>query len=127
MSIKLLGPDLNESWIDYSVNESNDIRFGLGAIYGVGSTGAESIINERQDNGPYINFIEFLKRADGKVVNKRVLEALALGGAFDSLCTVNRANFFKKINDQTFIELAIQFRSQLMKNTEKDNSLLIPQ
>ena len=125
MSIKLLGPDLNESWIDYSVNESNDIRFGLGAIKGVGSIAAESIINERQDNGPYINFIEFLKRADGKVVNKRVLEALALGGAFDSLCTVNRANFFKKINDQTFIELAIQFRSQLMKNTEKDNQLSI--
>ena len=123
MSISVLGPDLNESWIDYSVNDSNDIRFGLGAIKGVGSIAAESIINERKDNGPYRSFIDFIKRVDGKVVNKRVLEALTLGGALDSVCTVNRANFFKKINDQTFIELAIQFRSQLMKNAEQNNQL----
>ena len=45
MSINVLGPDLNESWIDYSVNNNNEIRFGLGAIKGVGSVAADSIIN----------------------------------------------------------------------------------
>ncbi|RPG58266.1 MAG: DNA polymerase III subunit alpha [Flavobacteriales bacterium TMED191] len=125
MSIRVLGPDVNESWINYSVNESNDIRFGLGAIKGVGTVAAESIINQRKDYGPYVNFIDFLKRVDGKVVNKRVLEALALGGAFDSVSFVNRANFFKKINDVTFIESAIQFRSQLTRNSEQNNQLSI--
>jgi len=125
MTIPVLGPDVNESWINYSVNESNDIRFGLGAIKGVGTVAAESIINQRKDHGPYVNFIDFLKRVDGKVVNKRVLEALALGGAFDSVSFVNRANFFKKTNDVTFIESAIQFRSQLTRNSEQNNQLSI--
>ncbi|MBL32082.1 MAG: DNA polymerase III subunit alpha [Flavobacteriales bacterium] len=123
MSISVLGPDLNESFIDYSVNLNNEIRFGLGAIKGVGSIAAESIINERLDHGIYINFIDFIKRVDSKVVNKRVLEALALGGVFDSLNSVNRANFFKKSHDQTFIELVIQFRSQFSKNNDIGNQL----
>ena len=123
MSINVLGPDLNESFIDYSVNLNNEIRFGLGAIKGVGSVAAESIINERLNHGGYINFIDFIKRVDGKVVNKRVLEALALGGVFDSLISVNRANFFKKSHDQTFIELVIQFRSQFSKNNDIGNQL----
>ena len=123
MGIKVLGPDLNESFIDYSVNQNNNIRFGLGAIKGVGSIAAESIINERLKNGSYHNFIDFIKRIDGKVVNKRVLEALAIGGAFDSLTSVHRANFFQKINNQTFIELIIQFRAQFAKNNEQHNQL----
>ena len=123
MSIHVLGPDLNESWINYSVNDENNIRFGLGAIKGVGTIAAESIIHERRKNGNFTSFIDFLTRVDGKVVNKRVLEALAFGGAFDKLTDVNRANFFKKTNDQTFIELAIQFRSQLLKNNDNNNQL----
>ena len=129
MSINVLGPDLNESWINYSVNKNNDIRFGLGAINGVGSIAAESIINERKANGSYDNFMHFIIRADGKVVNKRVLEALAFGGVFDSVTHVNRANFFNKINDQTFIELAIQFRNQFLKNSDQEikiNGLYLP-
>ena len=123
MSINVLGPDLNESWIDYSVNKNNEIRFGLGAIKGVGSVAAESIIKERQLNGIYESFISFIKRVDSKVVNKRVLEALALGGAFDSLTNVNRANFFHKINDLSFIEQVIQFRTQLIRNNQQQNQL----
>ena len=123
MAINVLGPDLNESWINYSVNLNNDIRFGLGAIKGVGSVAAESIINERKNSGVYTSFMDFIKRIDGKVVNKRVLEALALGGVFDSVISSDRANFFKTHNDQTFIELVIQFRSQLVKNNQLDNQL----
>jgi len=123
MDIRVLGPDLNESFIDYSVNKDNDIRFGLGAIKGVGSIAAESIINERLENGPYESFIDFIKRIDGKVVNKRVLEALAIGGSFDILTSVNRANFFQKIHNQTFIELIIQFRAQFSKNNGHHNQI----
>tara|TARA_B100001250_G_scaffold414550_1_gene453777 strand:- start:3317 stop:7798 length:4482 start_codon:yes stop_codon:yes gene_type:complete len=123
MDIPVLGPDLNESFIDYSVNLSNAIRFGLGAIKGVGSVAAESIINERLQNGAYIDFMDFIKRVDGKVVNKRVLEALAIGGGFDSVVTVNRANFFKKDKNQTFIESIIHFRSQFAKSNISENQL----
>tara|TARA_B100002052_G_C15845591_1_gene582352 strand:- start:85 stop:1707 length:1623 start_codon:yes stop_codon:yes gene_type:complete len=116
MGISVLGPDLNESWIDYSVNDENAIRFGLGAIKGVGSVAAKSIIENRLEHGEYKNFMDFIKRVDAKVVNKRVLEALAIGGAFDAVSDVDRANFFKITNEMTFIELVIQFRSQLIKN-----------
>ena len=123
MDINVVSPDLNESFINYSVNDNNQIRFGLGAIKGVGSIAAASIIQERKNNGIYKNFIDFIKRVDGKVVNKRVLEALALGGAFDTLVSVNRANFFTKINNQTFIELVIQFRTQFSKHNDTRNQL----
>ena len=124
MGIPVLGPDLNESFIDYSVNQDSEIRFGLGAIKGVGSVAAESIINERLENGEYISFMDFVKRIDAKVVNKRVLEALAIGGVFDALTSVNRANFFQKNNNnQTFIELIIQFRTQFIKNNNAQNQL----
>ena len=123
MGILVLGPDLNESWIDYSVNNDSDIRFGLGAIKGVGSIAAQSIIHERDQNGEYQDFIDFITRVDGKVVNKRVLEALAYGGVFDSIINCDRANFFKLKNDQTFIELAIQFRTQFVKKNEYKNQL----
>ena len=123
MGISVLGPDLNESWIDYSVNEENAIRFGLGAIKGVGSVAAKSIIDHRSEYGHYKNFMDFIKRVDLKVVNKRVLEALAIGGAFDTITNVDRANFFKTTNEITFIELVIQFRSQLMKNSGLNTQL----
>ena len=122
MGIKVLGPDLNESFINYSVNKSNDIRFGLGAIKGVGSIAAESIINERTSMGSYISFMEFIKRIEARVVNKRVLESLALGGAFDTF-KVNRANFFKQDGQQIFIEKIIQFRAKYNKNNQ-DNAQL---
>ncbi len=123
ISINVLGPDLNESYINYSVNQNNDIRFGLGAIKGVGSIAAEAIIEERKKNGDYKTFIDFLKRIDSKVVNKRVLEAMAYGGVFDNISNVNRANFFKVEDDLTFIENAIIYKSQISKKNEKRNQL----
>ena len=123
MDINVLGPDLNESSIDYSVNNNHEIRFGLGAIKGVGSVAAEAIIVERNNSGSYKSFMDFIKRIDSKVVNKRVLEALAVGGAFDTLTSVNRANFFKLHDNQSFIETVIRFRSQFAKNNDRFNQL----
>ena len=122
MGIKVLGPDLNESFINYSVNKNNDIRFGLGAIKGVGSIAAESIISERKKTGQFISFMDFIKKIESKVVNKRVLESLALGGAFDTF-RVDRANFFLIDGQQSFIEKVIQFRSQYNKSNQ-DNAQL---
>ena len=59
MGISILGPDVNESNMRYSVNKQGNIRFGLGAIKGVGSSAAEFIINERKNKGPYNDLFDF--------------------------------------------------------------------
>ena len=86
MDICLKGPDINLSYTNFSPNrETNSIRFGLGAIKGVGDVAAENIIAEREKNGNYKDFLDFMSRVDLRVVNKRVIECLILSGAFDTM------------------------------------------
>ena len=59
MNISILGPDINESFMHYSVNKSGKIRFGLGAIKGVGASAAEYIISQRKEKGNYKNLFDF--------------------------------------------------------------------
>jgi len=82
--IKVLPPDVNESEEFFSVS-GNNIRFGMAAIKNVGLAAVQKIIEERQKNGVYTNFAEFCRRQDTKYFNKRMLENLIKGGAFDSL------------------------------------------
>lgn len=84
MNIKLLPPDINESQSNFSVNEKN-IRFGLLAIKSMGRTVIDNIITEREKNGPYKSFSEFVKRLDGNDLNKRNVENMIKCGLFDSL------------------------------------------
>lgn len=85
MRIKIMGPDVNKSSINFSPHaKENNIRFGLGAIKGVGDVAAENIITEREKNGIYASFLDFMSRVDLRIVNKRVAECLILSGAFDS-------------------------------------------
>lgn len=85
MKIPLLGPDINQSFSNFTPNhEEHCIRFGLGAIKGVGDIAAEAIIQEREKDGPYKSFSEFIKRVDLRIVNKRVAECLIYSGAFDA-------------------------------------------
>ncbi len=82
MGITVLGPDVNESRGDFTpVGEK--IRFGLAGIKGVGELAAAKIIEEREANGPFENFEDFVRRVDGRAINKRVLEHLVKTGAFD--------------------------------------------
>jgi len=80
--IKVLPPDINESDINFTVNADGDIRFGLAAIKGVGEGSAKAIIEERQ-NGQFTDIYDFIRRVNPRAVNTRVLEGLALAGAFD--------------------------------------------
>lgn len=82
MEIPILQPDLNESQSDFAV-VGNSIRFGLAAVKNVGLKAVESIIEERDQNGPFENLMDFCKRIDGSKVNRRVLEGLIQCGAFD--------------------------------------------
>lgn len=81
MGIPVMPPDINSSDIDFSVDKGA-IRFGLGAIKGVGGAAAGKIIESRLEDGPYKNFSDFCERC-GSSVNSRMLEYLIRAGAFD--------------------------------------------
>ncbi len=85
MEVKLLPPSVNESEYKFSVADEKAIRFGLGAIKGVGEGAIENIINERKANGKFADLFDFCRRIDLRKVNKRVLEALIRSGAADDL------------------------------------------
>ena len=93
LGIAVLGPDVNQSRENFTplpdlsptANPAapGSIRFGLGAIKGVGDMAACKILEERDANGPFADFADFIRRVDGRAVNKRVLECLIRTGAFD--------------------------------------------
>ena len=83
MGIKILPPDVNSSNISFSC-DNGAIRFGLGAIKGVGEVAASKIIHSRQADGKFTSFLDFCERC-GSEVNSRMLECLTRAGAFDSL------------------------------------------
>ena len=84
MGIKVLGPDVNESNLKFTVNPEGNIRFGLGAVKGVGEGAVHSIMEEREKNGPYTGIFDFVQRVNLNSCNKKNLECLALAGGFDS-------------------------------------------
>ena len=88
MNVPVLNPDINDSGATFTpiiTRENSSIRFGMAAIKGVGEGAAKLIIDEREANGPYKDFTDFIVRQADKAVNRRVIEALIKTGAFDSL------------------------------------------
>lgn len=85
MGLSLLSPSVNESKYKFSVADEKTIRFGLGAIKGVGEGAIENIITEREEGGNFTDLFDFCKRVDLRKANKRVLEALIRSGALDEL------------------------------------------
>ena len=81
--INVLPPDINESRSDFTAVE-NGVRFGLAGLKGVGEKVVEIIIAEREENGPFTDLYDFVFRVPADACNKRVVEALVKGGAFDS-------------------------------------------
>jgi DNA polymerase-3 subunit alpha len=82
--IKILPPDINQSYANFICVSSSTIRFGLQAIKGVGKSIVVDIIAEREKNGEFKSFHNFIRRNSARVTNKGVLEALIKAGAFDS-------------------------------------------
>ncbi len=122
MGVKVLGPDVNESYYKFAVNKQDQIRFGLGAIKGVGEAAVLSIIQERKDNGPYASVFDFVKRIDLRAANKRTIESLALSGAFDFYKEMHRAQYFTEDpkDKSFFLEKIIKYGSSFQ--SEKDSS-----
>lgn len=120
MGIPVLGPDVNESVHKFTVNAKGEIRFGLGAMKGVGEKAVESIVQERRKNGAFTSIFDFVKRIDLRAANKKTLESLALGGAFDSFTGTHRAQYFALQDDNSiFLEKIIKYGN---KYQESQNS-----
>ncbi len=115
--IPVLGPDVNESQYKFTVNKKGAVRFGLGAIKGVGSKPVESIINERVENGDYKSIFDMASRVDLRACNKRVFEGLVLGGGFDSFSKIHRAQFFTEDrNGRLFLETVTKYGAKFQEN-----------
>ncbi len=85
MGLDVKGPAINESGVNFSVNKKGVIRYGLGAIKGVGEAAVEAMIQERNQNGPFETIFDFMRRINLRTVNKKVMECLAFAGAFDEI------------------------------------------
>ncbi|WP_288955745.1 DNA polymerase III subunit alpha, partial [uncultured Polaribacter sp.] len=119
MSVPVLGPDVNESNYKFTVNQNEEIRFGMGAIKGVGEAAIESIILERNENGFYSNVFDFAERVNLRAVNKKNFESLAQAGGFDCFEQYHRKQYlYAPDGEQTLIEKVIRYANH--KQAEKD-------
>ncbi len=109
-NIAILPPDINESLVDFAV-VGRDIRFGLAAVKGVGEAAVQLILDARTKGGPYQDLFDLARRIEGKLVNRRVLEALVKCGAFDQL-GANRAQLLDGL------DLALEIASQQARERE---------
>ena len=110
MGVKVLGPDVNESNLKFSVNYHGDIRFGLGAIKGVGESAVQSILEERRKNGEFKNIFDFVQRVNLSACNRKNIENLALAGGFDSFPGIKREDFFvKNAKDESFSDILVRY------------------
>ncbi len=103
-SIAILPPDVNFSERKFSVEKSGGIRFGLEAIKGVGSIAVDALLEARAKDGPFTGVLDLCKRVATRKLNKKVMEALCLSGALDSIAEVNRASLFASL--ETVLEHA---------------------
>ncbi|HOU31037.1 MAG TPA: DNA polymerase III subunit alpha [Bacteroidales bacterium] len=123
MGIEVLGPDINESDVKFTVNKDGNIRFGLGAIKGVGENAVMQVIEEREKNGPYRDIYDFVSRVNLNTLNRKNIEAMALAGAFDCFPEISREQYFAAdAKGTTFIEHLIRFGNNIktIKNSSKN-------
>jgi DNA polymerase-3 subunit alpha len=113
MNIEVLGPDVNESNLTFTVNKKGNIRFGLGAIKGVGANAVAGIVAEREKNA-FKDIFDFVERVNLNVCNKKNIEALAQAGAFDNFPGIKREHFFvENGNGESFSEVLLRFGNKM--------------
>ncbi|MEH6406483.1 MAG: DNA polymerase III subunit alpha, partial [Leeuwenhoekiella sp.] len=116
MGLEVLGPDVNESFRKFTVNSRGAVRFGMGAVKGVGANAVKTIVESRTD-GPYRSVFDLAKRIDLRAANKKALESLAFAGGFDSFTSTHRAQYFKDEGDGiTFLEKAVKYGAKFQEN-----------
>ena len=123
--MRILGPDVNESYTKFTVNKDGNIRFGMAGIKGIGIGAVNSIIEVREAGGPFKDIFNFMERVPYTSVNKKGIEALAYSGAFDSFSEINRGSFAMDAGKgETCLDLLIRYGSLYQKTAESmKNSL----
>ena len=110
MNIKVLGPDVNESNMKFTVNPEGNIRFGLGAVKGVGESAVASIIEERKKGGAFKGIFDFVQRVNLNACNKKNLECLALAGGLDSFPELTREQYFTvNAKNELFLDTLVRY------------------
>ncbi|MGA0896850.1 MAG: DNA polymerase III subunit alpha, partial [Flavobacteriaceae bacterium] len=124
MGLQVMGPDVNESFYKFAVNDDQAIRFGMGAIKGVGKAAVETIIANRK-TGKYQSIFDLVKRVDLRAANKKALENLVLAGGFDSFDSTHRAQYFNADGEGiTFLEKVLRFGSKYQENLNSSQTSL---
>jgi len=119
MKLNVFGPDVNESFIKFTANKNGDIRFGMGAIKGVGAGAVQNLIDVREEIGGFKSIYDVVEHVNLQSVNKKNLEALAMAGAFDNLQSIKRSAFFageNETDDTNFIEKLIRYGHRIQED-----------
>jgi DNA polymerase III subunit alpha len=126
MNMEVLGPDVNESFLKFTVNKKGALRFGMAAVKGVGEGVVIEIINERGKNGPFKDVFDFVERVSLQVVNKKAMEALAGAGAFDNLGKIHRAQYFAVMQSEegSFIERLLRYGNRFQTDQNSNQNSL---
>ena len=116
MGLKVLGPDVNESFYKFTVNDDYAVRFGIGAVKGVGMSAVQTIVENRK-KGKYKSIFDMAKRVDLRAASKKTFENMALSGGFDSFGNTTRAQYFHDDGDGiTFFEKAMKYGAKFQEN-----------
>ena len=124
IGINTLGPNVNVSRRKFSVDTDGNIRFGLGAVKGLGDSAVDAIVKEREANGPYKDVFDFVQRVPVGAVKRNNLESLVLSGAFDCFEGLTREQYFgENAKGESFIELLARYgtRYQADKDTMQNS------
>ncbi|MCM1152875.1 MAG: DNA polymerase III subunit alpha [Muribaculum sp.] len=115
MGLTVKGPDINESFEKFSVSKSGEIRFGLGAVKGVGSNAVNAIISEREANGPFKDIYDFMERVNLSACNRGSIENLAKAGSFDCF-NMPREMFVAPVGDITYTEQLVRYGQNIQND-----------
>ena len=123
IGIATLGPDVNESIVNFGVNKKGEIRFGLVAIKGMSQAATDAIIKERDANGPFTSIYDLMERVPAQTMNKKALECMALAGALDCF-GIKREQYVQPVGNDTFIGMLTRYGLQYQTaKSEAHNSL----
>ena len=125
--LKVLGPDINESSTEFTVNKEGAIRFGMAGIKGVGSNVIDAVISERSKKGPFVDIFDFLERMPSGTINSKVLECMIYAGVFDSFKEIARPQYFQATaagRDDRVIDSLLRYANKFQNDSMMQGSTL---